>query len=208
MNTKNQQTMAMRSAKACLLLIVAVGLSAVTPVQAQTVASATTETGSSSWAKKVFGRPDWADVAREYDSPREICHLVERSIRYSTEDADQWRAAGITWERGKGDCEDMAIVIQELCKISGMETKLHLYFPSSGKKEGHAVLVGEWNGKIWFSSNGSYEEVKSEQDIRHRVARMLSCKEKLLWVMKMSERDVYAHMEKSLARDIAAASSR
>ena len=190
-----------------LLVLLAVGLSLGSTVRAESVASATAteQESTKSWSKKMFGRPEWADVAQEYSSPREICRLVEKNIRYSTEDADQWSAAGQTWARGRGDCEDMAILVQELCNISGMETKVHLYFPSTGRREGHAVLVGEWNGKTWFSSNGSYEEVKSEEDVRRRVARMLSCKEKLLWVMKLSERDVLAYVEKSPSRAVATA---
>ena len=114
----------------------------------------------------------------------------------------------MTWARGKGDCEDMAICVQELCRQSGMSSKVHLYFPATGGREGHAVLVGEFNGKTWFSSNGSYEEVKSEQEVRQRMAKMLSCKESQLWVMKLNESEVAKYIEKSPARAVAAASAR
>jgi predicted transglutaminase-like cysteine proteinase len=196
-----------KGSKSLLLAVLFVAaFAAAASVRAESVASATADVeDSKSWTKRVFGRPEWEDVAQEYASPREICRLVEKNVRYSTEKSDQWRTAGETWANGRGDCEDMAILVQELCKISGMETKVHLYFPSSGRREGHAVLVGEWNGKVWFSSNGSYEEVKSEDEVRHRVARMLSCKEKLLWVMKLSERDVLAYLDKSPSRNVATA---
>jgi hypothetical protein len=84
-----------------------------------------------------------------------------------------------------------------------METKVHLYIPQGVGKEGHAVLVGEWKGKIWFSSNGSYEAVKSEDDVRRRVASMLSTKASKLWVMKLSDRDVAKFIERAPARAVA-----
>lgn len=176
-------------------------------VDAQSVASATQSSSavSPSWAKRTFGRMDWSEAAQAYASPREICRLVEKNVRYKTEKTDKWSASGETWMAGYGDCEDFAILIQELCRLSGFETKVHLYFPATGGREGHAVLVGEWNGKIWFSSNGQYEEVKSEQEVRNRVARMLSCKEKQLWVMKLSDRDVANYIQKTPAVAVATA---
>ena len=178
-----------------------------TQVSAQTVASAPVSEAepSKSWSQRMFGREDWAQIAHSYDSPREICRLIERNISYKTESTDQWSPAEDTWSRGKGDCEDFAILIQKLCQLNGMETKVHLYFPATGGREGHAVLVGEWNGKIWFSSNGSYEEMASEDQVRERVARMLSCKAKQLFAMKMTDRDVSRYIGKSAARSVASA---
>lgn len=178
--------------------------------QAQTVAIATVPSPAKdkSWFQRTFGRTEWSEVGHAYATPREICRLVEQNISYRTEDNDTWSTAAETWARGKGDCEDMAICVQELCKLSGMTSKVHLYFPATGGREGHAVLVGEWNGKMWFSSNGSYEEVSSEKEVRQRVAKMLSCKESQLWGMKLSEADVAKYIEKSPARAVAAASPR
>ena len=190
--------------------ILLAGLVTFSAAQAQTVAIATTPAPATekSWAKRVFGRPDWTEVEHAYASPREICRLVDQNISYATEKTDNWSPAASTWARGKGDCEDMAICVQELCRQSGMASKVHLYFPATGGREGHAVLVGEFNGKTWFSSNGSYEEVKSEQEVRQRMAKMLSCKESQLWVMKLNESEVAKYIEKSPARAVAAASAR
>lgn len=188
-----------------VLALVIAGGAMVSPVAAQSVASATQSDASvsPSWAKRTFGHMEWAEVAHQYATPREICRLVEKNVRYKTESVDAWTGAEQTWVNGRGDCEDFAILIQELCRLSGIETKVHLYFPATGGREGHAVLVGTWNGKIWFSSNGSYEEVKSEDEVRHRVARLLSCKEKQLWVMKLNDRDVANYVEKAPARAVA-----
>ena len=190
-------------------VVMLAGLVAFSAAQAQTVAIATAApVKEKSWAQRVFGRLDWTEVSHAYATPREICRLVDQNVSYKTEATDDWSPAANTWTRGKGDCEDMAICVQELCRQSGMSSKVHLYFPSTGGREGHAVLVGEFNGKTWFSSNGSYEEVKSEQEVRQRVAKMLSCKESQLWVMKLNESEVAKYIEKSPARAVAAASAR
>lgn len=169
---------------------------------AQTVATVT-PSASKSWLSKTFGRTAWSEVAKAYETPREICRTVERNVRYVTERQDQWSAPEATWTNGRGDCEDFAIAIQELCRLSGIPATVHLYFPAGAGREGHAVLVGEWNGKLWLSSNGSYEEVKSEQEVRKRVASMLSCKEKQMWGMKLSQRDVAAYLAKAPDRAVA-----
>ena len=206
MKASQKQEVGSKSRKVALGLILLASLGLASGY-AQDVASVTTEApvAEKSWSKKVFGREDWASIEHAYESPREICRVVESNIRYKTEKADQWSAAGETWGRGAGDCEDFAIMIQKLCQISGFETKVHLYFPATGGREGHAVLVGEWNGKMWLSSNGSYVEVKSEQEVRQRVARMLSCKEKQLWGMKMNDRDVVRYIEKGAPQSVATA---
>ena len=198
MNTTT--TSGLKGGSGLLVLLAAVLLSAA-PVGAQTVASITSTqiVGEASWATRMFGKLSWEQVAAECSSPREICHLVEKNVRYKKEKQDQWATPEQTWTSGKGDCEDFALCIQDICSLKGISTKVHLYFPATGGKEGHAVLVGEWNGKVWFSSNGEYEEVKSEDEVKQRVARMLSCKEKQLWGLKLSERDVAKYLEKGLA---------
>lgn len=192
--------------KAAMLAVVATGLVLIAPASAQTVALATPDSALTkpTWAKRTFGRMEWAEAAAQpFSTPREICRLIEKNVRYKLEDLDVWSAGEETWARGRGDCEDFAIAIQELCRLNGMETKVHLYFPAGGGP-GHAVLVGTWNGKLWFSSNGAYEEVKSEQDVRKRVARVLSVKEEKLWVMKLSDEQVANYIAKAPAQSVAA----
>lgn len=206
MKTRQNSKAIAKTVRMALVAALWTGFAAVAQAEELTVASLTQPepVATKSWAKRVFGRLEWSEVLKGYESPREICRLVEQNIRYKTEETDQWSKGEETWVRGRGDCEDFAVMIQELCALSGMQTKVHLYFPATGGKEGHAVLVGEWNGKVWFSSNGEYEEVKSEDDVRRRVARMLSCKEKQLWVMKLNETDVANYMSKAPARAVAA----
>ncbi len=182
------------------LILVVSGWSFAESASAQSLATVAS-VPSKSWMQRTFGREDWSTVAKAYETPREICRMIERSVRYTEEKADQWSTSQDTWNRGRGDCEDFAICIQELCRQSGLPARVHLYFPAGGR-EGHAVLVGEWNGKIWFSSNGSYEEVKSEDEVRARVARMLSCKAKNLWVMRLTQTDVEKYLAKNSARPL------
>lgn len=191
--------------KIATLAVVVTGFALVAPASAQTVALATPESALTkpSWAKRTFGRMEWAEAAAQpFSTPREICRLVEKNVRYKTESVDVWSAAEETWADGRGDCEDFAIAIQELCRLNGMETKIHLYFPAGGGP-GHAVLVGTWGDKMWLSSNGAYEEVKSEQDVRKRVARVLSVKEDKLWVMKLNDEQVASYIAKAPARSVA-----
>ncbi len=182
------------------LIMVVSGWTCAESASAQSLATVAS-VPSKSWMQRTFGREEWSTVAKAYETPREICRMIERSVRYTEEKADQWSSPQDTWARGRGDCEDFAISIQELCRLSGLPARVHLYFPAGGR-EGHAVLVGEWNGKIWFSSNGSYEEVKSEDEVRARVARMLSCKAKNLWVMRLSQTDVEKYLAKNSARPL------
>ena len=201
----NEKTAKTAKRISLVVLLLTAAMAAFSPVQAQGVASLTTEHTEKSWTKKMFGRTEWTEVQHAYANPREICRTVEKNIRYVTEDSDTWSPAAQTWGRGRGDCEDFALIVQELCRLSGIDTKVHLYFPATGGREGHAVLVGEFEGKMWFSSNGSYEEVKSEKEVRQRVARMLSCKEPQLWGMKLSENDVAKYIAKSSAPAVATA---
>ncbi len=190
------------AAKVGVIAIALASFVFVAPAAGQSVAAAT-KPESTSWTKRTFGRMEWAEVAGQtFATPREVCKLVEKNIRYKKESVDIWSRGEETWAAGRGDCEDFAIMIQELCALNGIETKVHLYFPATGG-EGHAVLVGTWNGKTWFSSNGEYEEVKSEDDVRHRVARMLSVKDKQLWVMKLNETEVANYIAKAPARAVA-----
>jgi predicted transglutaminase-like cysteine proteinase len=206
MKTANKVSEAGKSGKFGKALVLAIlAASMISTASAQSVASATTESpaSSKSFASKLFGQSDWTEIQKEYATPREICRLIEKNVRYTTEKVDNWSSASETWARGRGDCEDFAILIQDLCRISGMSTKVHLYFPATGGREGHAVLVGEWNGKTWFSSNGSYEEVKSEDEVKSRVAKMLSCKAKQLYGMKLDERAVAKYIAKSSSTMVA-----
>lgn len=164
-------------------------------------------TASVSWAASRWTVPVPADSGLDH-LPREICRTVERSITYATDLVDVWSPAEHTWALGRGDCEDFAIAIQELCFASGIPTKLHVYFPTGSSREGHAILVGTWNGKLWYSSNGSYEEVGSEQEIRLRMARLLGCKESELSGMALSRRDVADYLMKAPQRSVAAAAPR
>ncbi len=111
--------------------------------------------------------------------------MVSSQISYRSEDVDRWYSARDTWIRGQADCEDFAICISEMCRELGFESKVYLFFPK-GRGQGHAVVVGIWNGKTWMSSNGSFDWVSSFDEVRESVAAMLWSKPKNLWHATMN----------------------
>lgn len=101
--------------------------------------------------------------------------MVSRAVRYRRDEREYWQSSDKTWERGLGDCEDFAVLIQEMCHELGFpEVMIHVYF-SNTTGEGHAVAVGQWEGKMWMADYSSYMDVRSLDDVRRRVAWDLQC---------------------------------
>lgn len=157
------------------------------------------------WFKRMFYRPSWPEVVEQSDSPEAICDLVGRYVSYRTEDVDTWNSAEYTWQQGRGDCEDLAICIQELCHKMGFSATVNLYFPSDSPREGHAVVVGTRDGQMWMSSNGSFEVVRSIDDVKEAVARVLGCKKDEMWGSVLAHADVQRRIGVSSARSVALA---
>jgi predicted transglutaminase-like cysteine proteinase len=161
------------------------------------VADAGTASGSDTpvthkrnWLQRLFFKPSWEVAVSEASTPKEICRMVERHVGYQEELVDQWSAAQDTWKKGSGDCEDFAIAVQELCRAHGIEASVELYYPLAGGSVGHAVVVGTWNGRKWVSSNGSYEEMDSQEEIAKRVAQILWCKPDRMYSVTVADADV------------------
>jgi len=142
-----------------------------------------------SWFKRLFYRPTWDELVSQCATPQDVCKLVERYLVYRTEDVDTWRSAKETWAAGRGDCEDFAVVIEQLCHDMGIKVSVGLYFPS-GRGEGHAVVVGNWQGQLWMSSLGSYDRVRSMEEVKERVADMLECDGDEVWSSQLDHDDV------------------
>ena len=158
-----------------------------------------------SWFHRMFHKPTWSEVLEQCESPRDICNIVGRFVGYRTEEYDRWTSAEETWEQGRGDCEDFAIFIESLCHKLGFSATVNLYFPSGLRGEGHAVAVGTWNGQIWMSSNGSYREVESIDDVKESVARMYGCPKEDLWGTVLAHADIERRLRTSSGRSVAAA---
>jgi predicted transglutaminase-like cysteine proteinase len=117
---------------------------------------------------------DWTDALASKMDPAQICRAVRARVAYTpdTGPADEWSAADRTWDRRKGDCEDFAVCVLALCKANGIQASIRI-FVRRGTGDAHAVVVGEWNGSAWMSSNGSFEDLASRHDAAGKVARDL-----------------------------------
>jgi hypothetical protein len=179
-------------------------------VNGRTVSAASTAFSGKprqSWFHRVFHKPTWSEVLEQCESPRDVCNVVSRFIGYRSEDIDRWTSAEETWQRGRGDCEDFATCIEAICYKLGFNTTINLYFPSGLRGDGHAVAVGSWNGKVWMSSNGSYEEVSSIAEVKETVARMYGCTTDDMWGTVLAHADVERRLHTSSGRAVSAAVS-
>ncbi len=104
-------------------------------------------------------------------NPQDVCTAVKQRVRYTRDrlPEDQWKDGRQTWRSGTGDCEDFAVLIKKLCRENNIQADVYRFYPPTGS--GHVVALGEWNGRLWMSSNGSFVEVYSFEDAKRRVAR-------------------------------------
>jgi len=142
------------------------------------------------WLQRLFFKPSWEEAVVEAVTPKEICRMVERHVGYQEEWVDTWSLAQATWKKGSGDCEDFAVAVQDLCRAHGIDTTVELYYPLVGGAVGHAVVVGTWNGRLWLSSNGSYEEMDSQEQIAKRMAQILWCKPDRMYSVRLAQPDI------------------
>ena len=127
--------------------------------------------------KRVLGTLSWDEVAYVVESPRDICWWVRLRVRYKVDPgADQWASGREAWERGYGDCEDMAACIKDLCDRKGFDARVYVFHTLKGRDRlfGHVAVVGKWEGKIWLSNNGSWTEVDSFNEAERRIAHELN----------------------------------
>jgi predicted transglutaminase-like cysteine proteinase len=134
----------------------------------------------------------WRDAARHSSSPEAIARVVKSRIQYSPDryKEDEWRSGRETWERAGGDCEDYAAAVKDLCQKKGFESQI-VVVRSKTAKAAHAVTIGECNGRIWVSSNGSYTQHASLSDAKQELARDLGwwSPEVEMFTVKESEED-------------------
>jgi len=134
----------------------------------------------------IFRDKTWDEVSIPYDHPSKTCLVVKKHLRYFHEKKTEWRQAPYIWKSKQGDCKDFAVCIQALCLRNQFKTKLYTYYKSGSSDIGHAVLVGTWNEKLWFSSNGSYEEANTMKDVDKYVAKILDCKAEQVYAYGLS----------------------
>ena len=142
------------------------------------------------WYKRFFCKPTWDQMEFEGDTPENICALVGKHIGYTGEEVDTWTPAEQTWGKGTGDCEDFALCILKVCQDKGFDASIHLFYSLKDFGQGHAVVIGEQNGKLWVSSNGDYEVVDSLDGVKECVASVLDCGPSDLWSVNLDSDDV------------------
>ncbi len=119
--------------------------------------------------RRIFSKLTWEEIETVVDSPKEICAIVRHTVDYKSDMGDEWTSGKETWEKGHGDCEDFAIAIIELCEKKGIKASMQVFYPK-GSMLAHAVVVGEWKGKTWISSNGWFQTVKSMEHAKREIA--------------------------------------
>lgn len=122
------------------------------------------------WVRRTFGTLTWQEVQTVCKTSQDVCAAVRHHVIYKEDMGDEWTSGEETWDRGFGDCEDFAACVADLCKAIGIEATLQVFSPE-GSFEGHVVAMGSWNGRLWISSNGWYETVKSTDDAKTVIAK-------------------------------------
>lgn len=125
------------------------------------------------WFRRTFCDLTWSEMqieATHGKTPQSICASVRHHLYYKEDLGDEWASGMDTWNRGFGDCEDYAACVVDLCKAAGIQASIQIFYPA-GSWEGHAVVVGTWKDRLWISSNGWYETVKSLDRAERIVAR-------------------------------------
>ena len=102
------------------------------------------------WA--FFCDKPYEEVARKCNSPEEISDSVARRITAEPRTGPV-RDRDVVWASRSGDCDDMAFLVCEMCKIRGFACGIHYFFERS-----HCVACGVWGDKWWASDLGEYTE--------------------------------------------------
>lgn len=156
------------------------------------------------WYKRFFFKPTWEQMEVEGDTPENICALMSKHIGYASEDVDTWMPAEQTWSRGLGDCEDFALCVMKVCQDHGFDASIHLFYSLKNLGQGHAVVIGEQDGKLWVSSNGEYEVVENMDEVKECVAGVMDCRAGDLWSVSLDPDDVARYESGTTVASVAA----
>lgn len=133
------------------------------------VASAGEDEASMGWFKRTFSKLAWEDLPAVAKTPKDITKRVRAAVEFRSERGDNWASGEETWNRGWGDCEDFAACVVELCRSINVEARVRVFL-NRGTRDGHAVAVGMYEGKLWISSNGWYTTVRDMTEAKAVVA--------------------------------------
>jgi len=115
----------------------------------------------------------WLDAVTSASGPESVCGAVRSHVRYARDvhPADEWKSGTRTWVQGQGDCEDFAAAVVQMCRQRGFDARV-VVFRARAAGKAHAVALGVRDGRMWMSSNGSYEEVASFDEASRRVSQL------------------------------------
>jgi predicted transglutaminase-like cysteine proteinase len=143
----------------------------------------------------VRGRLCSGTIAAVAEHPKEVCAFVEKYIRYRSDRNDEWQTPEQTLRRRAGDCEDFAILIQDICERMGYPSSVYLLFGENRERDGHAIVAGQLlSGGWWFADNGSYGEVGTFKELRVRVAERMGWDPAGTWYVKLDRRQIAARL--------------
>ena len=116
---------------------------------------------ASNWIRGFLYRKPTYEAFRSYVksvhmTPKALCNEVSKFVRYRADpfERDQWQRAEETWKRGCGDCEDLAVLLQQLLEKLGIGTVMTVAF-SPRARSGHVYLVpSDRDNADWVISNG------------------------------------------------------
>lgn len=130
--------------------------------------------GEVGWWRRTFGTLSWDEIQYKKMSPEEILKVVRSHVNYRSETVDTWSGGRETWQRGYGDCEDIAACIVELCRLFGYEAWIQVFLPP-GSLQGHAVAMGRLDGKIWIADK-SFFLVETAEEAKTVIGREMRWK--------------------------------
>lgn len=137
-----------------------------------------------SLVRQLFARLTWEELLLTSEDPVDICSRVRHNVEYREDIEEEWPKGREVWERGYGDCEDMANCIVDACREQGIEAMVLVFHPE-GSLSAHAVAIGMWRGRLWIASNGWHESVKSMDHAKTIVAKQMGWRKKKLLVASL-----------------------
>jgi hypothetical protein len=116
------------------------------------------------------------DLARIYDTPAKVWHLLEHTVTYTFDRAtwghdEYFATADEFWARRRGDCEDYAAFAKALLDRAGYTTVLFSAWRQerdAGGNDGHTVVAFLENGRWNHISNLGY--VRAEAATHEELA--------------------------------------
>lgn len=105
-------------------------------------------------------RIDWDYIYLK--TPSKISALVRNNIHIisQTNDINNINTGVKIWERKEGDCDDVSIIIHELCNRAGIPS-IVLVLHNIKNNMAHAYVFGSYNDECWMSDNACYKRTKS-----------------------------------------------